>query len=184
MADRARVRFLATDIWDAPDDGKIYEVIEGELFMSPPPLWWHQRGLGKLYLFVGTHVYSHHLGEVVTAPIGVVLDEENGLEPDLVYVSRERAHIISRRGVEGAPDLVVEVLSPGTQARDRGIKMRRYAASGVPHYWIVDPVAQTLEAYRLGPTGYELTGTYGPGAIFRPELFSGLEIPIDALWSY
>ena len=183
MADRVRVRFLATDIWDTPDDGKTYEVIDGELYMTPPPSWCHQRGLGKLFLFVGNHVYRNNLGEVVTAPIGVVLDEENGLEPDLVYVSRERAHIITGRGVHGAPDLVVEVLSPRTQARDRGIKMRPYGASGVPHYWLVDLTAQVLEAYRLGAGGHELIGVYGPGAIFRPELFPRLEIPIDELWS-
>ena len=112
-----------------------------------------------------------------------MLYEETGVEPDLVYVSRERARIISARGIEGAPDLFVEVLSPSTQARDRGLKMRRYAVAGVPHYWIVDPSTRSLEAYRLGESGYESSGVYGPGSIFRPELFPGLEIPIDDLWA-
>jgi Uma2 family endonuclease len=111
----------------------------------------------------------------------VVLDDENGLQPDLVYVSRERAGIITERGIEGAPDLVIEILSPSTAKRDRGIKMRRYAAAGVPHYWIVDPRTRTLEAYRLGEQGYVQTGLYGPGSVFRPDLFPGLEIPIDEL---
>ncbi len=78
---------------------------------------------------------------------------------------------------------MVEILSPGTQGRDRGVKMRRYAASGIPHYWIVDTASQVLEAYRLGDQGYDLLGTYGPGSIFRPELFPDLEIPIDDLWA-
>jgi Uma2 family endonuclease len=127
-------------------------------------------------------VYRQGLGELVAAPVGVVLDESTGVQPDLVYVSRERLGLISARGVEGAPDLVVEVLSPGTAVRDRGIKMRRYAAAGIPHYWLIDLDAPALQPYRLGERGYELTGTYGPGSVFRPELFPGLEIPVDELW--
>ena len=113
----------------------------------------------------------------------MVLDDENGVQPDLVYVSRGRLDIISRRGIEGAPDLVVEILSPSTRARDRGIKLRRYAAAGVPHYWIVDPCSRELEARRLTERGYELSGKLGPGSVFRSELFPDLEIPIDELWA-
>ena len=127
-------------------------------------------------------VRRHNLGYVVPAPTGVVLDDENGVEPDLVFVSREPESIITARGVEGAPDLLVEVLSPGTAGRDRGIKMRRYAASGVAHYWLIDPLARTLEAYRLGEDGYALDGTFGEGDVFRPEVVPGLEIPLDELW--
>ena len=119
----------------------------------------------------------------MTAPVAVVLDEENGVEPDIVFVSQERLGIITEKGVMGAPDLVVEVLSPSTESRDRGIKMRRYAAAGVPHYWLLDYRRRRLEAYRLGAQGYELTGTYGPGDTFRPELFQDLGIPIDDLWA-
>jgi len=115
--------------------------------------------------------------------VGVVLDEETAVQPDLVYVSRERASIISERGVEGPPDLVVEVLPPSTEARDRGAKMRRYAAAGIPHYWLLDVRARAPEAYALGDGGYERSGIYGAGAIFRPVLFPGLEIPIDTLWA-
>ena len=183
MVLRRDIRFKAGDIWDTPDDGKRYEVIDGALYVTPPPGWAHQYGLGKLYLWVGNHVYARELGKVVMAPVGVVLDDENGLQPDLVYISRERLHIISERGVEGAPDLVVEVLSPSTRSRDRGIKMRRYAAAGVPHYWMLDPGTRTLLAQPVGEQGYELAGTHGPSSVFRPDLFPGLAIPIDDLWS-
>lgn len=182
MATRARVRFKADDIWDTPEDGNRYEVIDGALYMTPPPGWKHQFASGKLQVMVGRHVYDHGLGVLVSAPVGVVLDDENGLQPDLIYVSREHLHIITERGVGGAPDLVVELLSPSTRNRDRGVKLRRYAAAGVPHYWIVDPRSRALEAYRLTDEGYELTGTYGPGTIFQPELFPDLEIPVDELW--
>jgi Uma2 family endonuclease len=180
MATRG-IRFLASDIWDAPDNGKKYEVIDGELYVSPSPLWVHQLQLGNLYEFVKTWVRVHRLGYVVPAPTGVVLDDENGLEPDIIFVSHERARYISVRGVEGPPDLVVEVLSPSTEARDRGIKLRRYAASGVLHYWIMDTDGPTIEERVLGEGGYQLVGTFGPGSIFRPTLFPGLEIPLDEI---
>jgi Uma2 family endonuclease len=182
MAARGRIGLRADDIWETPDDGNRYEVIDGELYMTPAPLWRHQRALSRLHLRVGDWVYRHGLGEVVPAPVGVVLDETTAVQPDLVYLSRERLGLISQRGIEGAPDLVVEVLSPGTAARDRGIKMRRYAAAGIPHYWLIDLDTPALEPYRLGERGYERTGTYGPGSIFRPALFPGLEIPVDELW--
>jgi Uma2 family endonuclease len=182
MTLRHGARYRAEDIWNTPEDGKRYEVIDGALVVTPPPGWGHQRGLNRLNYLVCGYVIPRNLGEVVTAPIGVVLDDQNGVEPDLVYISRERLHIISERGVEGAPDLVVEVLSPSTRSRDRGSKMRRYEAAGVPHYWILDPRARTLEPYRLSDGVYRLTGTYGPGGVFHPELFPGLAIAIDDLW--
>jgi Uma2 family endonuclease len=176
------VRFHAEDIWDAPEDDKIYEVIDGELYVSPSPSWWHQLAVGNLYAILWHFIRTHDLGKIVTAPLGVVLGPEDGVEPDLVYVSRERMGIITDRGVEGAPDLVVEVLSPSTRSRDLGIKLRRYAAAGVPHYWVLDTDAHELMPFRLGAQGYEPIGTFGPGTLFRPDLFPGLEIPIDDLW--
>ncbi len=183
MTAKARVRFKAGDIWDAPDNGKTYEVIDGQLFVSPAPLFRHQLGVMRLGTRLAVHIERYHLGVIVSAPTGVVLDEENGVQPDLLYISRERAHIIGDRGVDGSPDLIVEALSPSTAARDRGIKMRRYAAAGVPRYWLLDMEAPAFETYHLGPNEYDLTGRYGPGDIFRPELFPGLEITVDELWS-
>lgn len=183
MALRGGIRFSADDIWDTPEDGKVYEVIDGDLFVSPPPFVPHQRAIATLSGYMWQYVHPARLGEVFTAPIGLVLDDQNGLQPDLVYVARERAGIVTDRAIEGAPDLVVEVHSPRTRSRDRGLKMRRYAAAGIPHYWMLDPRPRTLEAYRLGEQGYELTGTYGPGSVFHPNLFPGLDIPIDDLWT-
>lgn len=183
MATPVRVRFKAEDVWQTPEDGRTYEVIDGDLYVSPPPLVRHQRGVGRLYEYLAPHVRRRRMGEVFVAPIGVVLDEESGVQPDLVYVSIERAQMITEKAIQGAPDLVVEVLSPSTLERDRGIKMRRYAAAGVPHYWLLDPEMRTLQPYRLCEHGYEPLGTYGPGAIFRPELFPVLEIPVDDLWA-
>ncbi len=183
MVVRRAARYRAEDIWDTPDDGNRYEVIDGDLYMTPPPVVVHQRAGGTIYFYLRQYLVLHPIGEIFMAPIGVELDGENGIQPDVIYVSNEQRHLISERGIEGAPDLVVEVLSPSTQARDRGIKQRRYAAAGVPHYWIVVPRTRTLEEHVLIDGGYELRGTHGPGSVFPPELFPGLEILIDALWS-
>lgn len=183
MALRGRVRFKAEDIWDTPDDGNRYEVIDGGLYVTPPPSWAHQRGLNRLNVLIANYVFERDLGEAVTAPVGVTLDPDTAVQPDLLYISRERAEIISERGVEGAPDLVVEVLSPSKQSRDRSVKMQAYADAGVPHYWLLDPRRKSLEAFRLGEAGYERTGVYEAEDVFSPELFPGLTIPIRALWS-
>jgi Uma2 family endonuclease len=183
MAQRSSTRFKADDIWDIPEDGNRYEVIDGELYVTPPPLEPHQFASGMLFGHLWQYIHPRRLGRLYSAPLGIVLDEENGVQPDIVYVSRERLGIVVERGLEGAPELVVEVLSPSTRARDRGVKMRRYAAAGIPHYWIVDPRTRTIEAYELADGGYELVGSHGPGTTFRPSLFPDLEIPIDDLWA-
>ncbi len=178
-----RVGYKADYIWNTPDDGNRYEVIDGELHVTPPPSFRHQSTVAALFLRVGQHVERHELGKLLPAPLGVVLHEETGIQPDLVYFSHARAGIVSERGLEGAPDLVVEVLSPSTRANDRGKKMVSYALGGIPFYWIVDPTARSLEEYRLGPAGYELVATLGPTDIFRPMLFPGLEIRFAELWT-
>lgn len=183
MVVSGRVRFKADDIWDAPEDAYTYEVIDGELCMSAAPAWGHQLAAGALFGMLWQHIHTRGLGHVVTAPVGVVLDPETAVQPDLVYVARERAGLISQRGVEGAPDLVVEVLSPTTRARDLGIKMRRYALAGIPHYWVVDPSARTLVAYELRDGVYAMTAVLEGSALFRPALFPDLEIPLDPLWA-
>jgi Uma2 family endonuclease len=183
MALPRRVRFKADDIWDTPDDGKRYEVIDGALIVSPTPRVPHQRAVLRLATALSNHVRAQGLGEVFVAPTAVILDDENALEPDVVFVSRDRIDIVTERAIEGAPDLVVEVLSDSSRAGDRGLKQRLYARMGIPHYWLIDPRARTLEALGLVETEYRQLGTYSVDQRFRPELFPGLEIPIDDLWS-
>src|SRR5262245_51327376 len=99
------VRFVASDIWDAPDTEAKYEVIDGELYVSPPPVWRHQYDLSNLQFVVTGWVKSHQLGKVVSAPTGLTLNDENGIQPDLMFISNARAHTITEQGVQGAPDL-------------------------------------------------------------------------------
>ena len=133
MALPAKVRYLAEDIWDAPEDGNRYEVIDGLLVVTPAPSWDHQEAVTVLASVLRVHTRTQRMGRVVVAPVGVVLSVEHGFEPNIVYVSNERSDVISRQGVHGAPDLVVEALSPSTERRNRGTKLRAYELAGVPH---------------------------------------------------
>jgi Uma2 family endonuclease len=172
------IRFKADDIWDTPDDGKRWEVIDGALYSSPIPPIAHQFCLGNLLFRLAHHLAAHRLWELVPGPISVVLSAEDAVQPDFVYISYGRAHLITERCVKGAPDLIGEVTSSDTESRDQGIKMRRYAALGVGHYRLLDYQNRALEAHRLGAGGYELVGCFRPGDLFRTQLFPGLAIPI------
>ncbi len=165
-----------------PDDGRRYEIHDGELSVTPAPNPQHQRLLGALYRFLHAHVADRALGEVILSPLDVILSDTSVVQPDLVYLDRTRAEVVSGRGVEGPPTLVVEILSPSTARIDRDRKLRLYARHGVPYYWIVDPEARAIEAFRLGPGGYTLAaGTSGGEAVDLPP-FAGLALPPASLW--
>lgn len=150
-----------------PDDGNRYEVIAGELYVTPSPRSLHQRIVSRLDRTLGSFAEEHELGEVIVGPLDVLFAEENYLAPDLVFV-RSGRDIVSDRGVEEAPDLIVEVLSPGTAKRDRGIKRERYAHFGVPEYWVVDPVAKRIEIHRLNEGHVQPAEIAGESLIWQP----------------
>ncbi len=132
---------------ELPDDGNRYEIIAGEVYMTPSPRPIHQRVALRLGVVLDPFVVRHALGAVFMGPIDVLFGEKDYLEPDLVFVRRERMAIVSDRGIEGVPDLVVEVVSHSTAARDRGLKRERYASFGVPQYWVVDIERKQVEVY-------------------------------------
>ena len=165
-----------------PNDGRRDEILEGELAVTPAPAPNHQRVSGNLFRVLADHVSSRGLGEVFIAPIDVILARTSVVQPDLVFVRAERLSLVSNRGIEGPPDLVVEVLSPTTEAQDRGAKLQLYARHGAPHYWLVDPETRRLEAYELAGTGYRLVADLTGSAMFASALFPGLAVPLDALW--
>ena len=131
-----------------PNDGNRYEVIGGELYVTPAPTPLHQKIVTRLIAALDGFCDTHGLGEVF-APIDVLFGEGDYLTPDLVFVALDRMAIVSDRAAEAAPDLVVEVLSPTTAMRDRGIKRERYARFGVIEYWIVDIQRSRVERYML-----------------------------------
>ena len=141
-----------------PDDGKRYELHEGELSVTPSPGRRHQTILGRLFVLLTLHVRASGHGEVFVSPFDVIMTNITVVEPDIIYVDDERLRIVSERGVEGSPTLAIEVISPYSKSIDRLRKMALYAAHDVTWYWIVDPDARTIEAYRLEGSAYRLTG--------------------------
>lgn len=165
-----------------PDDGRRYEVIGGKLYMAPAPNIAHQFASGELYRRLANHNVQHHLGILLSAPTDVLLTQDTVVQPDILFVKAERSQIVTRQNVAGAPDLVIEILSPGTARRDRREKLEAYAAFGVPHYWILDAERHTLESLELHEGGYVLIYLGRHNDVFAPTLFPGLTIPLEALW--
>ncbi len=139
-----------------PSEGSTrYEVIAGELVVTPSPSLRHQRISMELATRLHGFVREHGLGDVFHAPLDVLLAEGDYLEPDLVFVRADHRGYFTDRGIEGPPDLVVEILSPSTATRDRGLKLERYRHFGVPEYWVVDPDARAIEVWCLAAGAQE-----------------------------
>ena len=133
-----------------PESGTTrYEVIAGALVVTSGPWLRHQRIAAALYLMLAPFVKNNRLGEAFFAPLDVVFGEGDYLEPDLFFVRADRSELLKERWVEGPPDLVIEILSPSTAARDRGIKLERYRHYGVAEYWVVDADARTIEVWHF-----------------------------------
>ena len=170
------------DLVATPEDGKRYELFEGELCVTPSPRTRHQMIVGNLYLLMAEHVRRLGIGEVLVSPVDVILADVTVLVPDLVYLDAGRLGLASDRGIEGPPALAVEILSPSTASNDRGVKLRLYARYGVPHYWIVDVDARTIETYRLVGQAYEPGPLLeGPAPKALPPL-SDLVLDPAAVW--
>ena len=113
-----------------------YEIIDGNLLMAPAPDTWHQSWIGALFIILDRHVRSRNLGKVFLSPVDVVLNSENSVQPDLVFLSSANLGIVQRRGIFGTPDLLVEMVSVSSMRRDRYEKKELYARFGVKEYWI------------------------------------------------
>ncbi len=164
---RKRTRWTYAEFARLPSEGSTrYEVIDGELVVTPAPSRGHQRVSVLLSSLLHGFVTAHDLGEVYHAPFDVLFAEGDYVEPDIVFVRRERLDILSDRGCEAAPDLIVEIVSPSTAARDRGVKRDRYRLFGVPEYWIVDTDAATMEVWKLG-AGSEAPELLGSDDVMR-----------------
>ena len=137
------------DLASTPDDGKRYEIIGGELLVSPAPILDHQKVVGILFMLLRLFVSTNRLGEVYTAPTDVRLSPHNSVQPDILFISRERLHICRRQFVDGAPDLIIEVPSDRTRGVDLVRKRALYAMAGVPEYWIVDLADRTITVLTL-----------------------------------
>jgi Uma2 family endonuclease len=138
------------------EDAQRYEIINGKLLMAPSPTTWHQDWLSDLNDLVKRYVKRNKLGHLFFAPVDVVLDAENTVQPDLVFVARRNLGIIQPRAIFGTPDLLVEVVSPSSVRRDRNQKMKLYARFGVKEYWISDAANRSLDVFTLKEGLFEL----------------------------
>ena len=165
-----------------PDDGKRYELVDGEVFVSPSPSEKHQRALGALFASIYAHATANRLGRVYVAPFDVVLGEKTALQPDILFVSASRLGIIGPEYIIGPPDLVVEVLSPHRVSYDRVTKLEQYALHGVGEYWLIDPMAENVALHLLRGERYELKETLSGDQILSTSLLPGWEIPVRRLF--
>jgi len=182
-AQPARRAWTYSDLVALPEDQLRHELIDGEHFVSPSPNTGHQEISKRLFRALDAHVERHHIGEVLFAPFDVKLSLFTVLVPDLVYFTTERfARVVNEKHATAAPDLVVEILSPGTRRRDKGRKRAVYDREGVREYWIVDPEARSITVLRRPGADAGLTDvtvlTLAKGETLESPLFPGLQIPL------
>ena len=179
---RPKVRFTYSDYCLLPDD-KSYELIDGELYMAPAPLTRHQVILFNLVLLIGSFVRQRSLGRLLPAPVDVIFSDEDVLQPDILFVAADREGIVTERACEGAPDLVIEILSPSTGQRDRELKRKVYANYGVKEYWLVDPESHSVQVLRLGDADFTDCGVFRSGSNVSTPLLPGLELPVSDVFA-
>ena len=167
-----------------PDDGKRYELVHGEVHVTPSPTTRHQFVLQNLFVSLSNYLVKNPLGETALAPLDVRLSEDTALQPDLIFISNARAGIIQENWIAGAPDLVVEVLSPCTAAHDRATKLWLYAEARVPEVWFIDSQAKTVEVLRLQGKKYLLETTLAGDQVLTSSLFSGWQLPLPELFDF
>jgi Uma2 family endonuclease len=176
-------RLTYEDYCALPEDGQRYQIIEGDLDVTPAPSASHQRVSRNLVIVLGEHVRRHRLGAVFDAPFDVLLAQDTVVQPDLLFVARERLSSVTERGLEGPPDLIIEILSPATRRLDRTRKMRVYARFGVRECWLVDPEAQSFEVFRLAGAAYVLAQASCGRETVSSELFPGLTLALEELFA-
>lgn len=179
--ERRVVKFTYEDYKHTPED-KRYELLDGDLIMVPAPRIVHQRNAKKLSRLLDDFVEEHDLGEVFIAPCDVVLSETDVVQPDILFVSKERSYIITEDNIRDAPDLVIEVLSPSTAQRDRTLKRTLYALHGVPEYWQADSDAKNVAVLTLDNGEYKVAGIYGEGQTLVSPLLPGFTLEIDGIF--
>jgi len=180
---KTKIKFTYEDYKSLPEsETKRYELLGGELVMIPSPNEYHQRISGKLEFILRAFVEDKNLGRVYDAPFDVAFSEEDVVQPDILFISKARFKIITKEEILGAPDLVIEILSPVTAERDRTYKRTLYARYGVQEYWIVDPDKKTIEVLTLGKAGFETFGIYRKTNILKSLIFPGLAIKLSEVF--
>ncbi|MCL0081598.1 Uma2 family endonuclease, partial [Peptococcaceae bacterium] len=180
------VKFTYEDYKNLPDcETRRYELLGGDLVMVPSPTVYHQHISGNLGFALMKFVHENNLGRVYYAPLDVILGagkEWEIVQPDIFFISHERAGIITASEIQGAPDLVIEILSPATAGRDRTYKSKLYARHGTKEYWLVDPEIKIAEVFILEEKGFGLIATYEQTGILSSPLLPELKIDLKEVF--
>lgn len=163
-------------------ENEYFAVIEGEQIMSPSPNRWHQIALINIASRLREFVKNNQLGSVYIAPFDVYFSDKSFVQPDLIFIAKQHADRITNNGIMGTPDLVVEIISPGSTRIDRITKRQLYATYGVPEYWIVSPNERTIEVLSLKDEGYETFGLYENEEMVTSRLLTGFSIKTNELF--
>ena len=177
---RSRPPKTVEDYMALPDDVRA-ELVGGELYVTPAPELPHQDVIGEIYLALRIHVDAHALGHVSLSPMDVHLPTGDVVQPDLIYVSKQREHI-RQRWIHGAPDLLIEVLSRHNAERDLVVKRELYARNEVPAYWIVDPTECSIQLLRFQDGAYEPEAYFHGEADLTTPSFPGLRVPLATIF--
>ena len=166
-----------------PEDGKRYQIVDGVLFMSPSPNRWHQETVGRIFRYLSAHIEDKGMGEVYIAPFDVELTPKTIIQPDVLVVLNTHLERISDQRIIGAPDLVVEVTSPGTAGFDRRQKQDAYALAGVPEYWIVEPASHSVEVLTIENNTYSSCGVFEGETALSSKVIPDFPVLIERFFS-
>ena len=173
----AQGQWRYADYLRLPDDGKRYEIIEGVLYVANAPSYDHQFSVSRVLFSLQLFTIEHDLGVVLTAPFEVHLSESSKpVQPDVLFIRKEHQPLPGSQVFEGAPALIVEVISPSSIRLDRKTKFDAYEQVGVAEYWLVDPKLRGIEVYTLSNGEYALFGQYTGNDLIESSVLAGLQI--------
>ena len=177
-------RLTYEDYLQFPDDGKRHEIVEGDHYMTPAPRTKHQKISVNLATAMASFAKQHKLGLVFTAPCDVILSDENVVQPDLLFVSTARAAIVTEDNIQGAPDIMVEILSESSRKKDEVTKRKLYERFGVQEYWIVDPELEIVKIFKLTQHGYGRASELSKETndVLNTELLSGFACAVSEIF--
>ena len=183
MATEQQVRLTYRDYLDLPESADRCELIDGEYYIMSGPSEDHQDAVGNIYSELRFFVRRNRLGKVLISPFDVILSPHDVFQPDVMFVSNERLHLRTGDDIRGAPDLVVEVLSPSTAHHDRVVKRERYAMFGVQEYWIVDTASMSVEVMVAQDGIFENARMYREGQTMRSPLLSCFQMDVSSIFA-
>jgi Uma2 family endonuclease len=185
MATTPSTKYTYEDYVLLPDDGRRKEIIDGDLYVIPSPVTKHQAVSGNLEFLLRLYLRDRPLGRLYHAPCDVIFSDLDIVQPDIIYISNERAGIITEKNIRGAPDLLVEILSESSRRTDEVIKRKLYERYGVGEYWIVDPVVETIKVYRPEGTAYQRVAEFSneTADVLTTPLFPELRIPMSEVFN-